>query len=52
MKKLIPNSSAQVKDWLFSLGWNPQTFKYIKEDDGSEREIPQIYIQGSGGTIM
>ena len=31
-----PNSSAQVKDWLFSLGWNPQTFKYIKEDDGSE----------------
>lgn len=46
-----PNSSAQVKDWLFSLGWNPQTFKYIKEDDGSEREIPQIYIQGSGGLL-
>lgn len=46
-----PNSSAQVKDWLFSLGWNPQTFKYIKEDDGSEREIPQIYIQGSGGML-
>lgn len=46
-----PNSSAQVKDWLFSLGWNPQTFKYIKEDDGSEREIPQIYIQGSGGQL-
>ncbi|CAH1193362.1 DNA polymerase A [Psychrobacter phage D'Alembert] len=46
-----PNSSAQVKDWLFSLGWNPQTFKYIKEDDGSEREIPQIYVQGSGGML-
>lgn len=46
-----PNSSAQVKDWLFSLGWNPQTFKYIKEVDGSEREIPQIYIQGSGGML-
>ena len=46
-----PNSSQQVKDWLFSLGWNPQTFKYIKEEDGSEREIPQIYIQGSGGML-
>lgn len=46
-----PNSSAQVKDWLFSLGWNPQTFKYIKEDDGSERSIPQIYVQGSGGQL-
>lgn len=46
-----PNSSQQVKDWLFSLGWNPQTFKYVKEDDGSEREIPQIYIQGSGGML-
>lgn len=46
-----PNSSAQVKDWLFSLGWNPKTFKYIKESDGSERSIPQIYIQGSGGQI-
>ena len=46
-----PNSSQQVKDWLHSLGWNPQTFKYVKEDDGSEREIPQIYVQGSGGML-
>lgn len=46
-----PNSSAQVKDWLFSLGWEPETFKYIKEEDGSEREIPQIFVQGSGGQL-
>lgn len=32
-----PNSSVQLKDWLFSLGWVPRTFKY----DG-KREIPQI----------
>ena len=32
-----PNSSSQVKDWLFSLGWEPCTFDY-KED----RKIPQI----------
>lgn len=46
-----PNSSQQVKDWLHSLGWNPQTFKYVKEEDGSERAIEQIYISGSGGML-
>lgn len=33
-----PNSSAQIKDYLFSLGWEPRTFKYNK--DG--KAIPQI----------
>ena len=37
-----PNSTDQVKDWLYSLGWEPCTFKYVKEDDGSERKIPQV----------
>lgn len=37
-----PNSHAQVKDWLFSLGWKPRTFKFEREEDGSERSIPQI----------
>jgi len=45
-----PSSSQQVKDWLFSLGWIPETFKYTKDDNG-ERKIPQIYIQGTGGQI-
>ena len=44
-----PNSSEQIKSWLYSLGWIPETFKYVKDDDGSERKIPQIYVQGSGG---
>lgn len=46
-----PASSAQVKDWLFSLGWTPETFKYVKDDVGNERSIPQVYIQGSGGQV-
>jgi len=25
-----PNSTDQVKDWLYSLGWQPCTFKYNK----------------------
>jgi DNA polymerase III epsilon subunit-like protein len=36
-----PGSHQQVKDWLFGLGWEPETFKYVKEEDG-ERKIPQI----------
>lgn len=46
-----PNSSAQIKSWLDSLGWIPETFKYVKDEDGSERKIPQIYVQGSGGQV-
>lgn len=43
-KEPNPGSNPQIKDWLFSLGWKPQTFKY---KDG--REIPQINLeQGKG----
>ena len=37
-----PNSHPQLKDWLFSLGWSPDTFKFDKDDKGKERKIPQI----------
>lgn len=42
-----PNSPEQIKDWLFSLGWEPITFKFVKEEDGSERKIPQIKLPNS-----
>jgi len=32
-----PTSSKQVKDWLFSLGWQPMTFNFVED-----REIPQV----------
>ena len=41
-----PKSSDQVKDWLYSLGWEPCTHKYVKEEDGSERKIPQVRKDG------
>ncbi len=44
-----PNSHQQVKDWLYSLGWKPITFKYKKEEDGSNRKIPQINKEHGGG---
>ena len=33
-----PTSTAQIKDWLFDMGWKPKTFKYTKD----QRRIPQI----------
>jgi len=41
-----PNSSDQVKQWLFSMGWKPCTFDYKKNEDGTERQIPQVRKDG------
>lgn len=44
-----PKSPQQIKDWLFSIGWKPQTFKEKKNDDGTVREIPQINLEFGKG---
>lgn len=36
-KEPNPQSSQQVKDWLFSLGWEPKIFK-----DGANGKVPQL----------
>jgi hypothetical protein len=41
-----PGSHAQIKDWLYSLGWQPRTFKYTRQADGSEKAIPQVRKEG------
>lgn len=46
-----PQSPQQIKDWLFSFGWQPRTFKFDRTSTGEERKIPQIYIPQSGGQI-
>jgi hypothetical protein len=51
-KEPNPNSSPQVKDWLYSLGWDPITFKYEKNDDGTERLIPQIRKDDGGVKVL
>ena len=45
-----PGSHTQLKRWLESLGWEPQTFKYAKDEDHKiTRKIPQINnIEGTG----
>lgn len=38
-----PNSSVQVKNWLFSLGWKPETFVYKRNKETNEiKKIPQV----------
>ncbi|MDC1524013.1 DNA polymerase [Planktomarina temperata] len=38
-----PNSNDQVKDWLYSLGWKPRTFKFVRDKKtGEERQIEQV----------
>ena len=38
-----PNSNDQVKEWLYSLGWKPRTFKFVRDKTtGDERQIEQV----------
>lgn len=38
-----PNSHQQIKNWLYDLGWKPQTFKYVRDKTSGEiKEIPQV----------
>ena len=38
-----PNSNEQVKDWLYSLGWKPKTYKFTRNKvTGDEKQIAQI----------
>lgn len=58
------NSSSQIKDWLFSKGWKPATFKFVKDEDAQQawvdsgfkkelkpkpRAIPQLSVDGEEG---
>jgi hypothetical protein len=37
-----PASHQQLKDYLFSLGWRPATFKFVPDKNGNNKKIPQI----------
>ena len=38
-----PNSVPQIKEWLHSLGWNPKTYKFVRDKvTGEERKIEQV----------
>jgi hypothetical protein len=38
-----PSSTDQVKDWLFSLGWQPRTYKFLRDKvTGDTRKLEQV----------
>ena len=42
-----PNGNDQVKDWLYSLGWKPRTFKFLRDKKtGEERQLEQVRKNG------
>lgn len=45
-----PGSHQQIKEWLFSLGWEPETFEYKRDPDTfEERSIPQVRVKTDSG---
>ena len=51
-KEPNPGSVPQLKAWLDSFGWIPETFEYKRnKETGDVRKIPQIGIKNSGGMI-
>jgi len=45
-----PNSHVQIKNWLYSLGWKPVTFKYKRDKvTGDLKEIEQVGKEHGGG---
>jgi hypothetical protein len=46
MKEGNPASHVQMKAWMDSLGWVAETFKFVREDNGETRQIPQINLKG------
>ncbi len=51
-KEPNPNSHTQTKDWLFSLGWKPETFTFKREADGSTRKIEQVRKVVDGEKVL
>lgn len=42
-------SHAQIKDWLYSLGWTPCTFDYKRnKETGDVKKIPQVKDKDTG----
>lgn len=45
-----PGSVPQIKAWLYSLGWEPQTFEFKRDKaTGDTRQIPQINLKEGKG---
>lgn len=56
-KEPKPTSHVQIKDWLYSLGWVPETFSYKSEQDPQtgrykKKKIPQYRSEVKGVKVL
>lgn len=52
-KEPNPGSTDQLKDWLYSLGWVPETMKVLRDKvSGDMREIPQLSKKTADGNQL
>lgn len=47
-----PGGVDQVKNWLFSLGWQPDVYKAAKNKAGEIKQVPQISKDDNSGEIV
>lgn len=49
-KEPNPGSHTQIKDWLYNLGWVPETFEFKRDKaTGDVRQIPQVNLKHGAG---
>lgn len=47
-----PGSPAQIKNWLYALGWEPCTHSYTRDKVTNEfKQVPQIYNKDTGEIV-
>lgn len=52
-KEPNPGSHVQLKDWLFGLGWEPESFDFKRnKDTGDIRKIPQVSTKDEDGNSV
>jgi len=44
-----PGSVSQIKDWLYSLGWQPSKWSFVRDKETNEtKQIPQVQDKETG----
>jgi len=51
-KEPNPNATQQIKKWLFSLGWKPETFTFSRQTDGSTKKTEQVRKEIKGEKVL
>lgn len=47
-----PNSTTQIKNWLYSLGWEPENFSFNRDKvTGDVKQVPQIGSKEKDGSV-